>query len=153
MEELTVEELIKYAVRVQQDSFIFYRKAGRKLEGNQLKRFTDLLADHTADRLAALKNLLSECFLEGEDLSAMEAVVDTTPFDDLLQNVAIPLYATPIDLLRISYEREQCMKRTYDMILQLPLPSKRVSRVFNNLRSTAENHLKDIQKQLSVRNA
>jgi rubrerythrin len=151
MEELTVEELIKYAVRVQQDSFIFYRKAGRKLEGNQLKRFTDLLADNTAERLAALKNLLSECFLEGEDLSDMQAVVDTSPFDDLLENGAIPFYATPVDLLRISYNREQSVKRTYDMILRLPLPSKRVSRVFNTLRSKAEHNLKDIQDQLRGR--
>lgn len=152
MEELTVEELIKYAVRVQQDSFIFYRKAGKKLEGNQLKRFTDLLADNTAERLAALKNLLSECFLEGEDLSDMQAV-DTSPFDDLLENGAIPFYATPVDLLRISYKREQSMKRTYDMILRLPLPGKRVSRVFNTLRSKAEHNLKDIQDQLQARNA
>ena len=153
MEELTVEEIIKYAVRAQQYSFIFYRRAGKKLQGNRLKRITDNLADQSADRLNRLKALLSECFLEGEDLSDMQAVVDTSPFDDLLENGAIPFYATPVDLLRISYKREQSMKRTYDMILRLPLPGKRVSRVFNTLRSKAEHNLKDIQDQLQARNA
>ncbi len=152
MEELTVEEIIKYAVRAQQYSFIFYRRAGKNLQGNRLKRFTDNLADQSADRLNRLKALLSECFLEGEDLSTMQAV-DTAPFDDILENGVIPIYATPIALLRLSYERELSMKRTYDMILELALPSKRVSTVFDSLRSSAEHHLEDIRNQLQERNA
>jgi rubrerythrin len=63
MEELTLEEIIKYSVRIQQDCFIFYRRIGKKLQGNELKNLTDDLADHSADRLSKLKNLLSECFL------------------------------------------------------------------------------------------
>lgn len=152
MEELTVEEIIKYAVRAQQYSFIFYRRAGKKLQGNRLKRFTDNLADQSADRLNRLKALLSECFLEGEDLSTMQAV-DTAPFDDILENGVIPIYATPIALLRLSYERELSMKRTCDMILELALPSKRVSTVFDSLRSSAEHHLEDIRNQLQESNA
>lgn len=150
MEELTVEEIIKYAVVVQQDSFIFYRKAAKRLMGNDLKQFTDIMADTSADHLMQLKNLLSECFLEGEDISSMQDV-DTGPFDEVLENCDIPVQATPLDLLRISYRREQRVKKTYDTVLGLPALNSRVCRVFSDLRDSTECHLTDIRSRLQKR--
>jgi rubrerythrin len=94
MEELTLEELIKYTVRIQQDSFLFYRKAVRILEGNEMKTVIDELADFKADQLKQLKDLLSEYMLASENIDYM-VDVDTDLFDDILDNGDMPAQATP----------------------------------------------------------
>lgn len=147
MEELTTEEIIKYIVRVQQDSFIFYRKAGKFLIGNQLKRLTDRLADNSADLLMRLKDLLSQCFIDGEDLSTMQDV-DTAPFADVLENWQIPFHATPKDLLYLSLERENQLKRTYEVVCDLPLSNERVRGMFQDLKKNAESQVTSINKRL-----
>jgi hypothetical protein len=40
------------------------------------------------------------------------------------------------------------VKRTYDMILDLPLPIKRMSTVFSGLRNSAQQHLENMRSHL-----
>lgn len=132
MEELTLEELIKYTVRIQQDSFLFYRKAARILEGNEMKPVIDGLADFKADQLKQLKDLLSEYTLASEGIDFMFDV-DTDLFDDILDNGDIPAQATPRDVLVLSMKREDRTAKTYDMIMNLPLLEERAGRLYRLL--------------------
>ena len=132
MEELTLEELIKYTIRIQQDSFLFYRKAARILEGNKMKPVTDELADFKADHLKRLKDLLSEYTLDEDNFNSM-IVVNTDLFDEILDNGNIPAQATPRDVLVLSLNREDKTARTYDMILGFPQLEERAGRVYGLL--------------------
>ncbi len=132
MEELTLEELIKYTVRIQQDSFLFYRKAARILEGNEMKPVIDGLADFKADQLKQLKDLLSEYTLASEDIDFMFDV-DTDLFDDILDNGDIPAQATPRDVLVLSLKREDRTAKTYVMIMNLPLLEERAGQLYRLL--------------------
>lgn len=132
MEELTLEELIKYTVRIQQDSFLFYRKAARILEGNEMKPVIDGLADFKVDQLKQLKDLLSEYTLASEDIDFMFDV-DTDLFDDILDNGDIPAQATPRDVLVLSLKREDRTAKTYDMIMNLPLLEERAGQLYRLL--------------------
>ena len=132
MEELTLEELIKYTVRIQQDSFLFYRKAARILEGNEMKPVIDGLADFKADQLKQLKDLLSEYTLASEDIDFMFDV-DTDLFDDILDNGDIPAQATPRDVLVLSLKREDRTAKTYVMIMDLPLLEERAGQLYRLL--------------------
>jgi len=132
MEELTLEELIKYTVRIQQDSFLFYRKAARILEGNVMKPVTDELADFKVDQLKRLKDLLSEYALASENIDYM-VDVNTDLFDDILDNDDIPAQATPRDVLMLSLNREDKTAMTYDMILGLPDLEERAGQVYGLL--------------------
>jgi hypothetical protein len=129
MEELTLEELIKYTVRIQQDSFLFYRKAARILEGNAMKPVTDELADFKADQLKQLKDLLGHYALSTDSIDYM-VDVDTDLFDELLNNGDIPAQATPRDVLILSLNREDKTAMTYNMILGLPDLDVRASELF-----------------------
>jgi len=132
MEELTLEELIKYTVRIQQDSFLFYRKAARILEGNEMKPVIDGLADFKVNHLKQLKDLLSEYTLASENIDFMFDV-DTDLFDDILDNGDIPAQATPRDVLVLSLKREDRTAKTYDMIMNLPLLEERAGQLYRLL--------------------
>ncbi len=147
MEELTIEEVIRYTVRIQQDSFLFYKKAAKLLEGNELKSLADTLADDKANHLHELKNLLNEFIVQGEDLG--ETVdVDTTVFDEILEKGNIPVQATPVDVMCLSYVREKNLKKTYEMILQLPALHKRVARVFSTLMEVEDRRIRAISTKI-----
>jgi rubrerythrin len=147
MEELTLEELLKYTVRIQQDSFLFYRKAARILEGSALKPLTDELADFKARQLKQLKELISECTLNQEESDYM-IDVDTDLFDEILDNGEIPPQATPRDVLFLSLQRENRIARTYDMILNLPLLVKRAHQVFKLLLDDENEHINALRKRV-----
>ncbi len=147
MEELTIEEMIKYTVRIQQDSFLFYRKAARLLEGNEFKSLADNLADNKAYQLHELKNLLNKCIVNGDDLSEMMDV-DTTVFDEILEKGTIPVHATSIDVMCLSYAREKSTKKTYEMILKLPMLHEEVVRVFSMLMEMQDKHIQDISTKI-----
>ena len=132
MEELTLEELIKYTVRIQQDSFLFYRKAARILEGNEMKPVIDGLADFKVNHLKQLKDLLSEYTLASENIDFMFDV-DTDLFDYILDNGDIPAQATPRDVLVLSLKREDRTAKTYDMIMNLPLLEERAGQLYRLL--------------------
>jgi rubrerythrin len=147
MEELTIEEMIRYTVRIQQDSFLFYRKAARLLEGNELKALADALADDKVHHLRELKNLLNECIMNGDDLNEM-VDVDTTMFDEILDKSTIPVQATPADVMCLSYVREKITKQAYEMILKLPMLHEKVARVFSTLIKLQEQQVRDISTKI-----
>ena len=151
MEELTLEELIRYTVLIQQDSFLFYRRAARILEGSELKPFTDELADFKARQLKQLKELLSECMLNEEESDYM-IDVETDLFDEILDNGEIPAQSTPRDVLFRSLNRENRIAKTYGMILNLPLSEEKAHEVFTLLLDDEIKHIDALRKRVeSVR--
>ena len=148
MEELTLEELIKYTVRVQQDSFLFYRKAARILEGNVMKTVTDELADFKVDQLKRLKDLLSLYALASENRDYM-VDVDTDLFDEILNNGDIPAQATPRDVLILSLAREDKTAMTYDMILSLPDLEERAGQVYGLLFADEMERIGTLRKRIT----
>jgi hypothetical protein len=146
MEELTLEEIIKYSMRVHQDSFIFYRRASKRV-GNVLRPLTHALADDKAHQLKELKNLLSECIINEEDLSQTEDV-ETSSFDDILENGHVPIQATPRNVLCLILERENRLMSTYDLILGFRSINSRMYRVFEDLQSIACEKMPHIRKKL-----
>jgi hypothetical protein len=132
MEELTLEELIKYAIRIQQDSFLFYRRASKMLVGNRLESITADMADFKALQLKQLKELLSECTLGVDDCDVM-VEIDTTLIDEILENGEIPAQATPRDVLLLSLSREDKTQKTYSIVLAIPALHRRVQETFTVL--------------------
>ncbi len=147
MEELTVEELVKYAVRVQQESFLFYRRAAKILEGNDVKTITDELADGKALQLKRLKEALIRYTLNVDNEDYM-VDVDTTFFDAILENGDVPAQATPRDVLLLSFDRENKTVKAYEMILELPLVEKQILRVFNTLKKMEQEYMNHIQMKI-----
>jgi len=148
MEELTLEELIKYTVRIQQDSFLFYRKAAKILEGNELKPLTDELADFKASHLKRLKELLGEYALETQGSDYM-VDVDTTLVDEILDSGEIPAQATPRDVLLLSLSREDKTRRIFEMVLSLSSLDDKAQRTFGTLRQEEEAQVVALRERIT----
>jgi rubrerythrin len=147
LEELTLEELIRYTVRIEQDSFLFYRRAARILEGNPLQPLTDDLADFKVSHLKQLKELIGEYLLDTEG-SGDRVEVDTTLFDEILEDCDIPAQATARDVLLFSLRRENNIRKTFDMILSLPFIDEHVQQLFRALRKGEEKQIRALRDRI-----
>lgn len=147
MEELTLEELIRYTVRIEQDSFLFYRRAARILEGNALRPFTDDLADFKVGQLKQLKGLLGEYLLDTEG-SGDRMEVETNLFDEILENGDIPAQATARDVLLLSLRREDNIRKTFELILSLPISDVQVQRLFRTLMQNEEAQIRALRDRI-----
>jgi rubrerythrin len=147
LEELTLEELVRYTVRIEQDSFLFYRRAARNLEGSNLRLFADELADFKVSQLKQLKELLGEFILDTQGSGDM-IDVDTTLFDEILKNGDVPAQATPRDVLLISLRREDNTRKTFEMILSLPFIDRHAARLFSALRDDEEGRIRALKERI-----
>jgi rubrerythrin len=147
LEELTLEELIRYTVRIEQDSFLFYRRAARILEGNALRPFTDDLADFKVGQLKQLKGLLGEYLLDTEG-SGDRMEVETNLFDEILENGDIPAQATARDVLLLSLRREDNIRKTFELILSLPISDVQVQRLFRTLMQNEEAQIRALRDRI-----
>ena len=147
MEELTLEELIRYTVRIEQDSFLFYRRVARNLKGSELRLFADELADFKVSQLKQLKELLGEFMLNTQGSGDM-IDVDTTLFDEILENGDIPAQATPRDVLLFSLRREYNIRRTFEMILSLPITDERAQQLFSALRDDEQGRIRALKERI-----
>jgi len=147
MEELTVEEIIKYVVRIEQESYQFYRKASKILEGNEIKLLTDELAELKVEHVNQLKGLLNEETITLEDLTYM-LNIDTSLFDRIIQTHEIPAQATTLDILSIALEREKNTQKNYEMLLTITALNVKIIRTFSLLKGIEEKHVKKIAERI-----
>lgn len=148
MEELTIEEIIRYAIRIEQASVLFYRKASKRLEGNALKSLTDELGDQEMEHLTELKKLLNNeiLFSERADYTFN---LDTTLIDRLIQANEIPAQATPANVLRIALSWEMNTERAYEKLLGLVDIGDLVMKVFRRFRDMEGMHIRSIKEKMS----
>ena len=149
MEELTVEEIIRYAIRVEQVSFAFYRMASEILRGNELQFFTDELADKEVEHIVLLKDLLKENSISSEDLIYLVSI-DTSLFNRIIHNQNIPVQANPLNILYIALEREKDTLENYEMLLTLTDLNKKIIDTLISLKTIEKNNVRKISEKISI---
>jgi rubrerythrin len=147
MEQLTVEEIIKYAIRVEQESYQFYRRASRILAGNELKTLVDELSEHEVCHISELKGYIKDDTEVDENLSRL-LTVDTTLFDRIIASDDIPLKATPLDILRIALERESMSRKNYEMLYGLPKITGDIRSTFRSIMEREDAHIMMIRERI-----
>jgi rubrerythrin len=148
MEELTVEEIIKYAIRVEQEAYQFYKKASRILGGNELKSITDELAEQELGHINQLKMYIKEDTVIEEELSYL-LTIDTSLFDRIIAVKDIPLCSTPGDILKIALDREQTTQKNYEMLFQLEKLGDEIRSTFGSLAQKEAFHTNLISEKLA----
>jgi rubrerythrin len=148
MEQLTVEEIIKYAIRVEQESFQFYRRASRILAGSELKGLVDELSEQEVCQISELKAYIKDDTEVDEKLSRL-LTVDTTLFDRIIATDDIPPRATPVDILQIALERETLSRKNYEMLQELAKITDDIRSSFRSLREMAERHVEMIRGRIN----
>jgi rubrerythrin len=147
MEQLTVEEVIKYAIRVAQESYQFYRRASRMLAGSELKALVDELSEHEVCHINELKGYIKDDTEVDAKLSRL-LTLDTTLFDRIISSDDIPPKATPIDILRIAIERETMSRKNYEMLQEHPKMTDDIRATFRSIMEGEGAHAEMIQERI-----
>jgi rubrerythrin len=147
MEQLTVEEIIKYAIRVEQESYQFYRKASRVLTGSELKALVDELSELEVCHIRDLKGYIKDDTEVEEALSPL-VMVDTTLFDGIIVSDDIPPKATAVDILRIALEREVMSRDNYAMLAGLARVGEDIKSTFRSIGESKDTRAKLIRERL-----
>jgi rubrerythrin len=132
MEQLTVEEVIKYAIRVAQESYQFYRRASRMLAGSELKALIDDLSEHEVCHINELKSYIKDDTEVDEKLSRL-LTLDTALFDRIISSDDIPPKATPLDILLIAVERETMSRKNSEMLQGHPKITDDIRATFRSI--------------------
>jgi len=149
MEELTVEEIIRYAIRIERESFLFYRKVSRILDKSKMRSIIDELCDQEAQHLNKLKRLISDEYIDIDQESLSVTMdIDTSPFDMIIQTNEIPVQATILDILSIALDRERDTEYTYKMLYNLSNIKGKVKDLFKVLYKSEKNHTNEIKKKI-----
>jgi rubrerythrin len=147
MEQLTVEEIIKYAIRMEQESYQFYRRASRILAGNALKELVDELSEHEVCHIGELKGYIKDETEVDEKLSRL-LTVDTTLFDRIIASEDIPPKATPLDILLIALERESMSRKNYEMLHGLSKITDDIRATFRSIMEREDAHVGMIRERI-----
>jgi rubrerythrin len=147
MEQLTVEEVIKYAIRVEQETYQFYRRASRVLTGSELKGLVDELSEQEVCHIRDLKGYIKDDTEVEEALTPL-MMVDTTLFDGIIVADDIPPEATPDDILRIALERELMSRDNYAMLAGLAKVGDDIKTTFRSIGESKAAHAKLIRERL-----
>ena len=147
MEELTVEELIRYILMAEQESFQFYRKASKFLEGNELKLLIDELADQEREHIKGLKGLLNDETLPAEDLIPL-VDIDTSIFDRIIQTLNIPVQVTPLDIINLALEREVNTLKSFKLLVTIPALNQKITQAFSELIELEQGQVQRIKERI-----
>jgi len=150
MEELTVEEIIRYAIRIEEESYLFYREVSKRLDKTNLKSLTDELCNHAVEHLCMLKRCINEehLYVDENDLSAT-IDLDTSSFDMIIHISSIPAQATALDILNIAINRERGIEYTYDMIKKLSRVCNKIKKLFGALKESESSHVIEIKSSIA----
>jgi rubrerythrin len=147
MEKLTVEEVIKYAIRVAQESYQFYRRASRMLAGSDLKDLIDELSEREVCHINELKVYIKDDTEVDEKLSRL-LTVDTTLFDRIISFEEIPSKATPVDILQMAVDREIASRRNYEMLYGHPKITDDIRATFRSIMEREAEQVEMIQERI-----
>ncbi len=147
MREFSAEEIIKFAQRIEEESYNFYRRANETLDDSELKKLTKELSNAEVDHLNRLRKLIDESQLTREELSQRLSLNDED-YQKIINMKDFPSNPTAKDILEVALEREKNTASTYRMFLSFTDLSDNIIDVFNYLTAQEEGHVKIIPNRL-----
>ena len=143
MKKLTVKEIIKFGMKIEKESYRFYRTASKKLEDNETRSLTGELAKQELDHLNKLKNLLNE-----ENVNEI-LDDDDTSLGSIITTSKIQQGAGALDILNIALEREINTKENYERFLTLSPIDEQIAKTFKDLKEMEEKHVEIITEKIN----
>jgi rubrerythrin len=134
---MKIGDILKYSIRIENESMIFYRKALGIVKEESVK---DLLRDLAEEELRH-KNHLSSLV---DDAGNTDVDFDMNNLNRLIQNSDIPEDVSEMEVLKIAREREEHTRDFYSQIMTLTNLDADVVGVFQMLYDQERGHVKRI---------
>lgn len=148
MKELSVQEIIEFSQRVEQESYDYYKAAGEKFSSvPDLVALTEELARAEIDHFNRLRALLNETKLSETELRE-KIEVEAATYEQCVAAREMPDEATPADILESALLREENTRDLYRQLLAFTNLSPDITETFEFLVTQEEGHVKIIQHKL-----
>ena len=148
MKRLTVREIIKFGIKIEKESFRFYKNASKNIEDNETKLLTDDLADQEIEHLNKLQRLLNEDRVTTSELNETVETYDILS-ESIIKTSSIKKGTGAIDILTIALEREKNTKENYERFLKLTPMNDQIAGTFKELREMEEKHIQIISEKIN----
>ena len=106
MKEFSVEEIIHYSQKVEQESYSFYKEAEARIGGEDVLGLVRELQDAEVKHLNKLRNLLKEQSLSRDELDT-KLKLEIDPEQMIVSLEPMPENPTPETVLQTALERER----------------------------------------------
>jgi rubrerythrin len=149
MRELNLEEILKYAEKVETESYGFYTKAAGLVKEEEVIELVKQLASEEIDHQNSLRALRHEKQISDEDLNA-KLKIEVDLFDRIINTEEITEKSTSRQVLQIALERENNTEKAYAMMMTFSNLPDNVINLFERLRQQEEGHAVKIQNRLKA---
>lgn len=139
---MKVEEILQYAIQIENESMKFYRDAVEIVKDESVKSLVVELEMEEVKHEARLEDLL-------KSVKGMEAPgFEKNSLEQLIVNREIPAEASEVDVLSIALEREKNTRDFYRRVSMITNLESNVIDVFEKLFEQESGHVTRIYKKL-----
>jgi rubrerythrin len=147
MKAFSVEEIIHYSQKVEQESYSFYKEAENRISGQDVLPLLRELQEAEIEHLNKLRTLLKEKKLSQEELDT-KLDLEIDPQQMLVSLEPMPEDPTPTMVLQTALKREKNTEALYRQLLAFTDISEDVVSTFNYLVSQEKGHVITIENKL-----
>ena len=148
MRELSLNEIIEYAEKIELESYTFYSKAKDIILDEEVKDILTQLANDETNHYNHLRNLSQKGNLSQAELD-QKIPIDVDLFSKIVNTEKIGKDFTSKDVLTIALQREVNTEQTYAMLMTLTQLNDSVLEIFELLRKQEKGHIIKIQNKLN----
>lgn len=148
MKTFSVEEIIHFSQRIEEESFSFYKEAEEKVAGDDVKALTRELQSAEMKHLNKLKGLLQETKLSRKELDE-QITLKHDPEEMIVSLQTIPPGAGQREILKTALSREKNTEGLYRSLLAFTDLSEDVTSTFQYLVKQEQGHVVTIENKLN----
>ncbi|MBN2526435.1 MAG: ferritin family protein [Deltaproteobacteria bacterium] len=139
---ITVEDILKYAIRIENESQLFYRSASQRAIDDAVKVLLQELEAEEVKHEQRLSDILKD--VQRLEISAF----DRTSLEKLISTASIDNDDSQEGVLRVALEREKNTRDFYAQILTMTNLEAHVIKVFEELFAQEQGHYQRISSKL-----
>jgi rubrerythrin len=144
---LSVEEVVGYAIKIEEESVGFYRGARELLSDDELRKLVEELAQQEEGHVRRLQGMLMGKEQVKDHLKGT-VNVDASSLDRIVSTKDITEVSTPEEIFRTALEREVKTKEMYEMFLGMVHLSEALVGIFGELKAIEEEHIRIITERI-----
>jgi rubrerythrin len=149
MNMLTKGEILTYAVKVEEESFYFYRNAANKIRERDAQAMVEMLAGEEVKHINWLKGLLEDKKVSTKELE-QRAALGLDELQEMVHSEEIRSELDTIEILHIALKREVETREMYHKFLSLSKMDETLREMFKKLKQKEQGHVEHIKKLLKT---
>lgn len=115
MQEVSLRQVIDYAIALEEESYRFYRKAMRITANEELQKLAENLATLELDQANKLRSILGTKSVKAAELDKM-LMVDDNLMPELTHSTLVQKDELDKDILREALERDLVSQKIYQVV-------------------------------------